>query len=63
MKTLLAFFAGIITGLWIASQAKVINFPVFHNIEPIYPLLVGTAAVSIIMMRGKRGKKNRGKKA
>jgi hypothetical protein len=57
MNGLIIFFAGIITGLWVSAQAKVLHLPVFHipkHIDPLAILLCCFVVLVIISMRGKR---------
>ncbi|MDD5393147.1 MAG: hypothetical protein PHE17_09030 [Thiothrix sp.] len=54
MNGLIIFFAGIITGLWVSAQAKALNLPVFHHIDPLAVVLCAGVVLFALSMRGKR---------
>jgi hypothetical protein len=57
MSGLVTFFAGILTGLWVSAQAKVLHLPVFHlpkHIDPVAVMLCVLVALVAFSMRGKR---------
>ena len=68
MKTLLTLFVGIVMGLFVAAQAKVLNLPVIHfpkhlNLDPLAVLLVVIFLLAVWNMRGKRAATRKGGKS
>ena len=68
MKTLLTLFVGIVMGLFVAAQAKVLNLPVIHfpkhlNLDPLAVLLVVIFLLAVWNMRGKRTATRKGGKS
>ena len=68
MKTLLTLFVGIVIGLFVAAQAKVLNLPVINlpkhlHIDPLLLLLVVIFLLAVWNMRGKRTATRKGGKS
>ena len=68
MKTLLTLFTGIVIGLFVAAQAKVLNLPVIHlpkhlHLDPLALLLVVIFLLAVWNMRGKRAATRKGGKS
>lgn len=52
MSGLVTFFAGILTGLWVSAQAKVLHLP--KHIDPVAVVLCVLVLLVAFSMRGKR---------
>ena len=68
MKTLLTLFVGIVMGLFVAAQAKVLNLPVIHfpkhlHLDPLAVLLVVIFLLAVRNMRSKRTANRKGGKS
>ena len=68
MKTLLTLFVGIVMGLFVAAQAKVLNLPVIHfpkhvHLDPLALLLVVIFLLAVWNMLGKRTATRKGGKS
>ena len=68
MKTILTLFAGIVIGLFVAAQAKVLNLPVIHlpkhlSFDPLAVLLVVIFLLAVWNMHGKRSATRKGGKS